>query len=301
MLTHTLILALLTQFAAIEGQVRDARSYAAIPAAKVELWQGETPIDQTYTDDFGRFHFGHIAGGRFRISAAYSGYDSSFVEIDAAVAARPVIVELARTRTPVTNGQPVVSLREYLLPDGARKEFERARKEAKRQNCPSAIGHFENGLRTFDQDASAHNDLGNCYRQLGRLELAADAFKRAHALSDSVYIALNLAEVFTAQKRFKEAESLLLEAIRKQPETGDAYYGLALVYIKQGLLDDAEAAALQAEAHRHQLADVHVVLADLYLRKQKSAEVNAQLQLYLKEAPNGQLSGRVREVLQGAR
>ncbi|PYS10739.1 MAG: hypothetical protein DMG17_24080 [Acidobacteria bacterium] len=73
-----------------------------------------------------------------------------------------------------------------------------ARKEIKRQDCSKAVGHLENGLR-LASDSSALNDLGNCYRLLGDFERAEASFKRAMELSDSVYIALNLAETYTAQ------------------------------------------------------------------------------------------------------
>jgi tetratricopeptide (TPR) repeat protein len=199
-----------------------------------------------------------------------------------------------------TGMPPVVSLR-HLIPERARKEFDRARAEVSREDCAKAVGHFESGLRAFAQDASALNDLGNCYRKLGRLDRAEDSFKRAGALSNSVYIGLNLAEVYTAQERFKDAERVLLDAISKQPNAGDAYYGLALVYFDEGRFEDAEAAARQANARPHKIADLHLLLGDLYLRRQSTAEVIEQLESYLKEAPNGPHSEHVRQVLENTR
>ena len=219
------------------------------------------------------------------------------MELDIPMAPSPVVIELNRRKTESTGLPPVVSLRELLVPESARKEFDRARNEARRRDCPKAIGHFEKGLRAFDQDASAQNELGNCYRKLGQLDRAEDSFKSARALSDSVYVSLNLAEVYTAQGRFKEAETLLTETILKKPNAGDAYYGLALVYFQEGLLDDAQAAALQADSHPHRIADLHLLLGEIYWRKQDPAAVIEQLEFYLKEAPNGPQSDRARQVL----
>jgi Flp pilus assembly protein TadD len=208
-----------------------------------------------------------------------------------------VAIDLVRKKTRSTSSSPVISLREYMVPPKAQKEFELARKEARQQGCSKAIAHFEKGLRIFDQDASAQNELGNCYRKLGQLDRAEDAFRRAQALSDSVYVALNLADVFAVQGRFNDAETVLLKVIQKQPEAGDAYYGLALIYFDQGRLADAQTAALQADGHRHKIADVHVLLAQIYARKQESSAAIEQLQLYLKEAPNGSQSELVRQIL----
>jgi len=299
MLTQLLLLALAAQLATsttIEGQVRDARTGRGIAGARVELSYGQTPVESRYSDADGRFRFANVASGRYRISVHYTGYESSSVELDVPWDTFTV-VDLTRKRTPSTDVEPVISVRQYLVPKDVRKEFELARKAAQKQDCAKAVLHFEKGLRTFDQDASTHNDLGNCYRRLGAFDEAEVAFKRARALSDSVFVVLNLAEVYSAQKRFEEAEAVILDTIRKQPEAGDAYYGLALIYAAQGAFEEAEASARQAEAHPHLVADVHLLLAELYWRQHKDADAVRELTMYLNEAPKGPQSDRVRQTI----
>lgn len=194
---------------------------------------------------------------------------------------------------------PTVSLREFMIPETARKEFSRAQKEIERKDCVKAIAHLENGLRLYDQNAVALNDLGNCRRKLGDLQSAQAAFKRAMALSDAPYIAMNLAEAYTAEQRFAEADAVLMEAIRKAPNDGDVYYSLAVSYFKQARFEDAEAAALQADSRNHRIPDLHLLLAKIYF-KLNPDKVVPQLELYLKEAPNGTESKRVREALKAA-
>jgi tetratricopeptide (TPR) repeat protein len=292
---------MVAQFAAIEGQVRDNRTRQVIPFAKVELLLAQTPVDRQYTDQDGHFHFTRISASFYRISVLSDGYEPALAEIDMTTSSFPVTIELQKKRAAPQNGQLVISMREYLVPEGARKEFDRARKEAKKQDCVGAIRHFENGLRRFDQDAAAHNDLGNCYRNLGQLDRAEESFKRAHALSDSPYVVLNLAEVYMVQRRPNEAETLLLETIRKQPSSGDAYYGLAIIYFAQDLFENAKASALQADANPHKIADVHLLLAELFRREQNIPAVLQQMELYLKEAPNGSNSERVRQAVKTLR
>jgi tetratricopeptide (TPR) repeat protein len=146
------------------------------------------------------------------------------------------------------------------------------------------------------QDVAALNDRGNRYRRLGLLEKAETCFKEAFKQSDSVYVALNLSELYTAQGRFEEAKTLLEVAAKRTPVSGDAYYGLALVYFTQGRLEDVEAAALQAHRRPHRIADVHLLLAKVYARSAPE-KVGTQLELYLQEAPNGPESKRVRKIL----
>jgi tetratricopeptide (TPR) repeat protein len=290
---------MLAQLSTIEGQVRDLHTHNAIPVARVELSRAQLPIDWQYSNSDGRFRFMHLAPAHYTVSVDYSAYETAVVEFDVPATLSPITIELARKpKAPAVEVTKIVPLREYLVPKKARKEFDRARQDVRRHDCTTAIIHFENGLRAWGADASAHNDVGNCYRKLGQLERAEQAFKRAQALSDSVYVSLNLAEVYTAQGRFNDAKTVLEEALRRTPSAGDAYYGLALVDIQEGLSEDAEAAALQADSRPHKIADLHLVLAEMYWRKQDPEAAFDQLESYLKEAPHGSQSEQVRQVLQ---
>jgi tetratricopeptide (TPR) repeat protein len=161
--------------------------------------------------------------------------------------------------------------------------------------CAQAPAHGANGVRLI-APPSELNALGNCYRRLGQIKDAEASFKQAFEMSGSVYIALNLAEVYTFQKRFDEARAVLEIAAVRNPGNGDAYYGIALAYFNENRLEEAEAAALQAHTRAHRIADVHLLLAKIYAQRHP-ARVVGQLELYLYEAPNGHESKRVQKVL----
>jgi len=246
MFTESLIFALAAQLMTIEGNVVDARTRAGVVLAKVELLRSQTPLDKRYTAADGRFFFGGFPEGPYRIVVESPEYETYAFELDMASAGFPITVELIRKKnSPTIDMPPVVSIR--------------------------------------PRDPSVLNDLGNLYRKLGQLGRAEDAFKRARALTDSVFVSLNLADVYLIQNRFKDAEDVLLEAVRKQPDSGDAYYGLVLVYLRQGRLNNAEEAALYAIRRPHVIADVHLFLADLYRMQQKENESIRQLDLYREE------------------
>lgn len=287
MITQTIALAVLLQSSTITGQVRDARTHAPIAFARVELTNAQIPIQEQFTNNDGTFRFARIEPAEYTIAVNYSGYRGFWTQVDTILGSAPVIVELVRIRSAAAAPPVVMSLRDYLVPDSARKEFDRARQETRKQDCVAAIRHFEKGLRTFDKEASAWNDLGNCYRNLGQLDRAEHAFKRAGSLSDSVYVALNLADVYSVQNRFAEAARVLEQAIARQPEAGDAYYGLALVFAAQGLPDRVESNLLKAEARPHKVADVHLLLAQIFSAQGKQAEAQRQLQSFLEEQAKG--------------
>ena len=139
MLAHSLIFTMLTQFGVIEGQVRDARTHAPIAQARVELWTLQTPLDQQHTNSDGRFFFANLSGSDYSIWVSYAGYQATHVEISTPLFAFPMVIEIARKEASSTNVQPSISLREYLVPKSARKEFDLGRKEVTRQDCSKAI------------------------------------------------------------------------------------------------------------------------------------------------------------------
>jgi tetratricopeptide (TPR) repeat protein len=298
MITNITIFSLLMQFASVDGHVRDAQNRNTLPLVRIELLHQGVPSALEYSDAGGQFHFANVVPGSYTISATSLGYDPKSVAFDTDRDSS-FEIELTRTADHKQSVSPVVSVRDYMVPETAKKEFDRARKDIQRQDCPKAIAHLENGLRLVDH-ASALNDLGNCYRKLGDFNSAEASFKRAVELSDSVYIALNLAEVYTAQKRFSDARAVLDRATSRTPGNGDAYYGLALTYFQEERFDEAEAAALQADSRAHKIVDLHLLLAKIYARKNRDKALE-QLEIYLKEAPNGPESDRVRQALKTGR
>ncbi len=286
------------QFAAIDGHVRDARTRQPLPLVRIELSHLGVAAAVQYTDAEGHFHFGNLIPENYVISAASLGYESNTIAVNPRMD-DAVAIELNRTSDHTEGVPPVISLREYMVPRTARLEFNKARKEMKRHDCAKAVTHLENGLHLVEE-VSALNDLGNCYIQLGDWKNAEVSLKHATKLSDSVYIAMNLAELYARQNRFNEAEAVLHVAIRKNPNSGDGYYGLAVMYFKEGRMDEAIAAAFHAESRPHRIADLHLLLAKIYART-NPRNVAEQLELYLKEAPDAPQSDRVREALKGRR
>jgi hypothetical protein len=85
--------------------------------------------------------------------------------------------------------------------------------------------------------------------------------------------------------------------MRTFPGEGDPYFALANAYFVQERFDDAEAMALEADSRTHRIADVHLLLAKIYLRRRNSTAVIRQLEMYLKEAPEGPVKDRIRKEL----
>jgi tetratricopeptide (TPR) repeat protein len=300
MVAQIIAFSILAQVSTIYGQIRDAKTRAPLNGVRIVIQVRGVPVSTALTDVDGRFALAVDVSGRVTLSVERYGFDSKTIEVEA-LDSNALHFDLTPSAAPHQSGAAAtVEIRELMAPESARRAFHNAQKRIVGKDCSDATEAIETGLRRFGETAAALTDLGNCYRRLNDLKNAEQAFRRAAALSDSPYIALNLAEVYSSQLRWDDAEIVLKEAAAKNPENGDAYYGLALLYFNQGRLDDAERTALEADSRNHRIADLHLLLARVYARTTAHA-VESQLEQYLKEAPKSHHSGRIRAMLKAAK
>ena len=114
-----------------------------------------------------------------------------------------------------------------------------------------AIDRYRAALLLDDTYVDAHVKLGNAYRDAGRFDEAVASYRRAAELQPQTgWIVLLVGDTLMDVGKADEALSAYQEALTAQPsyEQDSTYAGrLASVYQAQGKLDDALAAAEQAE------------------------------------------------------
>lgn len=82
--------------------------------------------------------------------------------------------------------------------------------------------------------ASEHNDLGRIYESQGKTDLAMQQYHAAlNKDPKSISSLLLLGTLAFRTKDFPEAESAFSRAIRLQPENGDHYNNLSLIYLEE--------------------------------------------------------------------
>lgn len=287
----------------VSGQV----SLEGTPQLAVEAWirilQNGMVLEQRPTVKAGQFEFSLIAGGRYTLEVEAPGFAPAVADLTIGEwnPRAYILIDLRRPRKTAANLPGVVSLAESLIPKNARQEFERARDQQKQLKCDRALAHFEKALKIYSNYAAAHNEMGNCLVRLGNIDKAEQSFKSAVKLATTVYPSINLADLYVKQNRWEDARNVLRAAIRSNPGEGDAYYALALVYFEEGLFAEAETAALEADTRKHRIADLHLLLAKIYLRKNNAAAVFEQLEVFLKEEPPGSRADEIRQQLREMR
>ncbi len=255
------------QVLVIQGEVRNARSHDVSPFAKVVLSSARTTVGTQYTDQHGRFRFPALPDDAYYLlSVDHPSYRTT--ELDGAALlvapASALQIDLVPAKSEMPGSAAAVPVAELMMPKGARKEFDRAR----------------------------------TYVKSGRFDLAEKSFLKAALLSDAPEITVSFADMYARQKRYNEAQKVLIESLRRYPDFGDLYYALATIYFEEGRHDEAEELGKQAHARKHSIADVHLLLAKLHLGKQELKAVAEQLEIYLREAPRSPISRQVKQDLE---
>ena len=289
----------------IGGEVRtSARSGLAKPAM-VQLLDGAEVIVEQYTDLDGRFQFRNVPAKTYTLRVKAQGFKDAEVPITVfngkSEARVPVMlrpVENAEKPEDSVSEPDLVALDEMKIPRAARNEYEGALASRRRGDCAQAITRLQKAVAIYDRYGAAYNELGNCSKQTGKMEEAEAYFQKAIRFSSSIYPSINLADLYAGAGRFAEAYGLIKQAVSANPVEGDLYFALSRIYFDQGRIREAEAAGLEGHSRVHRTADVHLLLAKIYLRLENYPALQTQLETYLVESPSGPVADQVRRNLQ---
>jgi tetratricopeptide (TPR) repeat protein len=279
----------------LTGQLRTFGGGRPAGVVRVQLQRLGYTVQEYFSAD-GAFQFSKVLPGRYTVVAEAVGYETATLTVD-----EPGDLEIVVLLRPSALGPPgepaISSVLEYQIPRSARRQFEMGKQKLRKDDCVRALEHLNEAVRIFAKYADAQNAIGNCHVRLQNLERAEEAFKKAVALTVSVYPALNLADLYVRKGQTAEAEEVLINAIRRSPSQGDGYYGLALVYFQQDRFQEAEQLAQEAHNHQRHISDVHLLLAKIYQRRVQQTPLVRELQLYVKEAKPGTTRDRIEKML----
>lgn len=212
---------------------------------------------------------------------------------------RPVVVEPAKSG--------IASVRDYdaenlvaasdlgKFPKDLTLELETAQGELLDRNYDGALGRLNDILERFPDYYPAIRDRGVVYQKLGSYVEARSDYAKAQALMSSspvplIYMAgLSLLEARTAspgnERMFiRDAGEDLLKAIEIWPHSSFAHYLLGVTYYEAGFYEDAEDSLMHALNLDPQFAEIHIALANLYMKLQEWDSALLHLDTYLAEA-----------------
>ena len=285
----------------IDGEVRLGNQRGLAKPATVQLVRDRQIVSEQFTGLDGRFQFRSVEPTRYVVRAIYEDMPEAEVSVDAlgsdAHYRVPTIV-IKPPKEKVDKGS-TASIDQLLIPKAATREHEKGLKDQKLGVCDRAIPHFQKAVELAPKYGAAFNDLGNCLKSQGKSSEAEAAYEKAVDLNATIYASINLADIYALQKHYDEAQHVLDTAIAKNPAEGDLFFAVARIDFERGRMKEAEAAGLQAHSRIHRTADVHLLLAKIYLALKNQPALISQLQTYLKENPSGPAAVQIRNSLKG--
>jgi predicted Zn-dependent protease len=281
----------------IDGEVRLGGRHGLDKPATVQLIRAQQVLHEQFTDLDGRFEFRSLEPSRYVVRAIYQDMPEAEVTVDAIGDPHyrvPIVINAPKEKVEKAS---VLSVDQLVIPKAAAREYEKGVKEQKLGLCDKAIPHFRKAVELAPKYGAAFNDMGNCLKSQGSSSEAEAAYQKAVDLNATIYASINLADMYALEKHYDRAQRIIATAIAKNPTEGDLFFALARIDFEQGRMKEAEAAGLQAHSRIHRTADVHLLLAKIYLALKNQPALVSQLETYLKEKPAGPAAAQIRKTL----
>lgn len=276
------------------------------PAPKhlmVQLMEGSSgvPVANSFTSDTGWVDFAHLSVGEYHVVVTGDGIqqtESEQFEVDTRKMTQTQDVYVRAAHGPESNGGgPMVGAADLNIPSAASKEFKKGNDAIGREDWKKAEEHLNKAIDIYPQYAAALTNLGVVY---GRLNDAAEertVLERAISANDHYAPAyFNLAVLCIKENSFVEAEGLLTKAVPLDPTNAKTLMFLANMQLMNKKYDAAIASAQRVHSMPHQnLALTHFIAARAYERENRPKDALGELQLFLKEEPQGPRADHIRE------
>ncbi len=261
----------------------------------------------TYTDQQGRFEFGHIAAGEYAIEVEADRDRNRFEVVNEKVIVRtnsPAFVTLSLKEKRVAKESArdrtvSVAMLDQKVPPAAQHEFENATRLAQAGNLDESIAALRRAVDIFPEYLMALNDLGAQLLEAGRLDEAIVPLRGAVKLDPTSFNPqLNLGIVLVRKKIFAEAVTALDKALSAKPASPAAhlYAGMAA----SGTNDSARAERefkLAADLGGREFSVALVYLGRIYIKRGEKQLAIDSLERYLRIDPDGPNARIVKKML----
>lgn len=293
-------------FGNVRVHVEYPNNHAAGLHLRVQLLSGSgsTPVAEDFTTEQGTAEFTRVPVGDYHVVVSGEGIeaaDSGPFEVDRRKMSQTLFITVHSSNESDSNraalSSPSVAAVDLDIPEDARKEFDKATKTMADKNWLKAQQQLNRAISLYPQYAAAYNNLGVVYGHMNEADHEREALEKAIALNDHFVPAfVNLAKLCIKERNAARAETLLESAGRTEPPDADTLTLLAESQLLNKHYDGAIASAHNAHAlPRQHPAVVHYIAARAFEHENRFPEAVAELQVFLKEEPQGARADHVRE------
>lgn len=292
------------QFVTLGGWVH-ADYGQAIPSGvtvHLETDQG-MPVREQPVDSSGYFEFVGLAKTSYRLTVSAPGFQAYERDVDL----RPVgsRLNVSIELSPSNKPRPILPPAAASFTDNnasrrARKEFEKGDRALQQANLTEAQSHLEKAVNEYPCYARAQTALAVVRSGQHQFSASEAALKKATQCDpDFLEAYAELGQLYYSEDRYQESVAILQQGVRRSPGSWQFHYQLGASDYGLRQYVEAEQEYLRAESLSSLVpAEIHVKLADVYLKEAAYLKAYAEMQAYLRAEPNGRFAAELRSVSQ---
>jgi Tfp pilus assembly protein PilF len=255
---------------------------------------GEAPVDAA-----GSFQIEGLPRVKYVLTVNAKGFQPYSQQIDFEYTSTADFVEVVLTPISTVVHRPAPALTDLQAPKEAKKEFEKGQKALDGKNAKKAEQYLESAVKIYPCYARAQTDLGLTLSTLRKFEEAEKALKKAiqcdPGFLDSYTV---LGQLLNAEKHYQESEAVLEEGLRLSPGAWQFYAELGTANFGQGKYPGAAQQFQKAEQMTPPPpADIHVKLANAYVKMESFDKAYTEMAAYLSADPNGPFAPRIKQIM----
>jgi Flp pilus assembly protein TadD len=277
----------------IDGQIVTTDNLPVPPDVTVRLEAAEgSYMDQAFVGSDGKFTFGNLSQGLYRLVVTARGYKTATQTVDMGwIASRNARIYLVPEVKKIfsSSNASTVTATDLSAPKAARQEFEKGLHDLDNGNLGGARKHLERAVAEHPCYARAHTMLGVALSMNGQFDASEAAFNRSIECDEGFAEAyIQYAVVLNVQNKSQACVGTVQKALRHFPNEWQLEYQLGIALDGAGDYAGAEQALLKAQTlHPEVPPEFHLRIADVYLNWKKYDKAHEAMANYLRADPHG--------------
>lgn len=283
--------------AEVAGYIRYAQSKQGADSVLVRLETNTgTLLAQTWTNNSGRFEFPRVACGYYVVAVDVPGYKPIRVPVEHSYASFDEVLYLVPEENGSRTAEASVPHRQLLIPQQARKEYEKAQEALSKQKVNESIAHFRKAIEIYPEFEDAYTQLGLIHlqqRAYGEAQQALEKVTQVNPKNARAFALLGL--VYREEGQAERSIQALKEAVKLDGNAWQAHLELGKTLLLTGKYEEAYEYARRAHQLHPQAATVHFLLYNVHVLRHDFQAALSELNELLEQYPENPWVPQLRE------